>query len=123
MKNGALINVRCSWAMNILPVEGMVRLCGTKGGIDANNGLVANHVIANRQVDSKIATRGFMPRRVNTIDRNPMVMPDEAEAKIWVDALYGQGELFVKPEQALTVTRVLDAIYESAGTGRTVYFD
>ncbi|MDE6837723.1 MAG: Gfo/Idh/MocA family oxidoreductase [Acutalibacter sp.] len=123
MKNGALINVRCSWAMNIIPVEGMVRLCGTKGGVDANNGLVANHVVANRKVDTAIATRGFRPRVANTIDRNPMVMPDEAEAKIWVDALCGQGELFVTPEQALTVTKVLDAIYESARTGKTVYFD
>ena len=123
MKNGALINVRCSWAMNIIPVEGMVRLCGTKGGVDANNGLVANHVVANRKVDTAIATRGFRPRMANTIDRNPMVMPDEAEAKIWVDALCGQGELFVTPEQALTVTKVLDAIYESARTGKTVYFD
>ena len=123
MKNGALINIRCSWAMNIIPVEGMVRLCGTKGGIDANNGVVANHVVANRKVDTKIATRGFRVARPNTIDRNPMVMPDEAEAKIWVDALYGEGELFVTPEQALTVTKVLDAIYESARTGKTIYFD
>lgn len=124
MKNGALINIRCSWAMNLIPVEGMVRLCGTKGGIDANNGVVANHVIANRKVDNKIATRGFMPQRPrNTIDRNPMVMPHEAEAKIWVDALLGEGELFVTPEQALTVTKVLDAIYQSAKTGETVYFD
>ena len=52
-----------------------------------------------------------------------MVMPQEAEAKIWVDALYGEGELFVTPEQALTVTKVLDAIYESARTGKTIYFD
>lgn len=123
MKNGALINIRSSWAMNIIPTEGMVRLCGTKGGLDANDGVVANHVIANRKVDSKISTRGFFPRVMNTIDRNPMVMPEEAEAKIWVDALCGVGELFVTPEQALTVTKILDAVYESARSGKTVYFD
>lgn len=124
MKNGALINIRASWAMNIIPTEGMVRLCGTKGGLDENGGVVtANHVIANRKVDSKITTRGFRPRMMNTIDRNPMVMPEEAEAKIWVDALLGEGELFVTPEQALTVTKILDAIYESAKTGKTIYFE
>ena len=32
-------------------------------------------------------------------------------------------QLFVTPEQALTVTKVLDAIYESARTGKTIYFD
>ena len=52
-----------------------------------------------------------------------MEMPQEAEARIWVDALCGQGELFVTPEQALTVTRILDAIYTSAASGKTVYFD
>lgn len=123
MKNGALINIRCSWAMNLTPHEGMVRLCGTKGGIDTYNGVVANHVIAGRQIDSKIATRGFRRPVPGLIDRNPMEMPQEAEARIWVDALCGQGELFVTPEQALTVTRILDAIYTSAASGKTVYFD
>ncbi len=123
MKNGALIILRCSWALNIIPVEGSVRLCGTKGGIDANNGVTANHVIANRQIDSKIETRRrqMMPR--NTIDRNPQVPANVAEAQIWVNALYGEGELFVTPEQALTVTKILDAIYKSAASGKTIYFD
>lgn len=125
MKNGALINVRCSWAMNLIPKEGMVRLCGTKGGLEtAGFGEVtANHVVANRCVDTKIATRNMFARHGGGIDRNPMVMPQDAEAKIWVDALLGQGELFVTPEQALTVTKILDAIYESAKTGKTIYFD
>lgn len=103
----------------------MVRLCGTKGGLDtAGFGEVtANHVIANRCVDSKIATRSMRPHMAGTIDRNPMVSPQDAEARIWVDALLGQGELFVTPEQALTVTKILDAIYESAKTGKTIYFN
>jgi len=127
MKNGALINIRSSWALNIIPHEGMVRLCGDKGGLDSGSGMggsvTANHIVANREVDSVIATRGFRPRNAGTIDRNPMLMPQEWEAKIWVDALLGEGELFVTPEQALTVTKVLDAIYESAKTGKTIYFD
>ncbi len=124
MKNGALINIRCSWAMNIIADDGMVRLCGTKGGIGTvGMDLVANHVVADRCIDSKIATRrmSFMPR--NTIDRNPQLSPNEAEAKIWVDALYGEGDLFVTPEQALTVTKILDAIYKSAASGKTIYFE
>ena len=35
----------------------------------------------------------------------------------------GKGELVVKPEQAFVVTQILDAIYESARTGKAVYFD
>ena len=33
------------------------------------------------------------------------------------------GEVVVKPEQAIVVTRILEAIYESAKTGKAVYFD
>ena len=128
MKNGALINIRSSWALNIRPNERLVRLCGTKGGIDEQGAgmsadVVANHVVANRLVDTKIETRAMRPRNPGLIDRNPQEMPQEAEARIWVDALLGKGELFVTPEQALTVTKVLDAIYESAKTGKTIYFD
>lgn len=123
MKNGALINLRCSWALNMIAPSGSVLLCGTKGGLDNSDGVRANHVIANRQVDSKIATRGFRFAPPNLIDRNPMVMPNEAEAQIWVDALLGKGRLFVEAEQAYTVTRILDAIYQSSATGKTIYFD
>ena len=44
------------------------------------------------------------------------------EAKVWLDALEGKGELVVKPEQAFTVTKILDAIYKSAATGKLVEF-
>ena len=44
------------------------------------------------------------------------------EAKIWLDAIEGKGELCVKPEQAFTVTRILDAIYKSSATGELVKF-
>ena len=123
MKNGALINLRCSWALNMIAPGGSVLLCGTKGGLDNSDGVRANHVVANRQLDSKIATRAprFMPS--NLIDRNPMVMPNVAEAEIWVNALLGKGGLFVTAEQAYTVTRILDAIYQSSATGKTAYFD
>ena len=59
----------------------------------------------------------MFPRMMNTIDRNPQKDPNQMEAEIWVNALLGEGELFVTPEQALTVTKILDAIYRSAQSG------
>ena len=123
MKNGALINIRSSWALNMITPKSMVTLCGTKGGIDMEDGVRANTVIAGRQVDSKIASRSpFSFHPAGTIDRNPLKNPNEAEAEIWVNALLGKGELFVKPEQAYVVSQILDAIYQSASTGKTIYF-
>jgi predicted dehydrogenase len=40
----------------------------------------------------------------------------------WIDAIQNDGEPAVLPEQAATVTRVLEAIYESAATGKTIVF-
>ena len=34
-----------------------------------------------------------------------------------------EGEITVKPEQAIVVTQILEAIYTSAKTGKPVYFD
>ena len=49
--------------------------------------------------------------------------PATIEAKTFLDAIRGKGELVVLPEQAIVVTRILDAIYQSAKTGKPVYFD
>ena len=120
MKNGALINIRSAWAINMEPPKSSVVLCGTKGGLDTEDGVRANHVIANRQVLSSIQSQSM---HVPFTPRNPGLSPNDAEAKLWVDALMGRGELFVKPEEAFVVSKILDAIYRSAETGKTIYFD
>ena len=51
-----------------------------------------------------------------------VLSPEEKEARNVYDAiLYGK-ELRVKPEQALVVTQILEAIYESGKTGKPVIF-
>ena len=45
------------------------------------------------------------------------------EARQWIDAVLNDKEPTVKPEQAIVVTRILEAIYESAKTGKEVVFD
>jgi predicted dehydrogenase len=49
--------------------------------------------------------------------------PKDLEARQWIDAIKNNGEPLVKPEEALTVTRILEACYESAATGKPVCFD
>ena len=51
------------------------------------------------------------------------VQPYDVECKVWLDAIEGKGELVVKPEQAFVVTKILDAVYESAQSGKQVVFD
>ena len=40
----------------------------------------------------------------------------------WLNAILNGTEPLVKPEQALVVTQVLDAIYKAAATGKEVRF-
>lgn len=125
MKNGAVINLRASWALNMAEEAGAnsdatALLCGTKGGIDTLGDVVRlNHVVARQKsityVGEKIAPYipGFSAGEA----------PKSVEAELWVKALKGECELYVKADEAYVVTRILDAIYQSSKTGKPVYFD
>ena len=113
MKNGATIVLESSWALNMVESEGaQTLLCGTKAGADMKDGLRINRVHYGRQCIEKPDLTTGMPEN-----------PDDIEQRIFYHAVADGAELVVKPEQALVVTRVLEAIYESAGTGKTIYFD
>jgi predicted dehydrogenase len=45
------------------------------------------------------------------------------EAAQWINAVVNDTDPCVLPEQAFTVTRILEGIYESAKTGQPYYFD
>jgi len=118
MKNGATINLRASWALNMVTKPGMVLLCGTKGGLDTYDGVRLNHVVAGQSSVTMVGekVRPFIP------GFGGGEAPPSREHEIWVAALKGEGELFVLPEQAFVVSKVLGAIYESSETGKPVYF-
>jgi len=120
MKNGATIYLKSSWALNMAINPGMAVLCGTKGGLDIEDGVRLNHVVAGRQSITKVGEN--ISDWIPGFSDSPGVV-ESKEASIWVKALKGEGELFVKAEQAFTVTRILDAIYESNRTGKPVYFN
>ncbi|MBC7981960.1 Gfo/Idh/MocA family oxidoreductase, partial [Candidatus Parcubacteria bacterium] len=118
MKNGSTINLRASWALNIVTNPGMVLLCGTKGGLDNYDGVRLNHVVAGQSSVTMVGEK--VPPYIPGFGDEQA--PPSKEHEIWVAALRGEGELFVSPEQAFIVTKVLDAIYESSRTNKPVYF-
>ena len=116
MKNGAVISLRASWALNILDTrEQKVTLCGTGAGADMNNGLTINGVAYDGLYDMR---PDLTPDRLHQGETAA-----DREAQQWFDALDGLREVPVKPEQAMMVTRILEAIYTSAQTGKAVLFD
>lgn len=119
MQNGATIVLESSWALNTLDIrEAECTLCGTKAGADMRDGLRINGVKYNRQYVEK---PDMSAGGVDFFDGSDNASPNEAQ--IFVNAIIKGTDIIVKPEQALVVTQILEAIYESAKTGKPVYFD
>lgn len=120
MENGATIELNASWALNTLDVEeATATLCGTKGGADMHDGLRLNGVRYNRQFTMTPNLKANSVAFYEGEGEDMQVL----EQKVFTDAVRGVGKLTVLPEQAIVVTRILEAIYQSAKTGKPVYFE
>lgn len=123
MENGATISLDASWALNYAdPGEAQTLICGTKAGADMSDGQLRINGVANGR--QYITTPDFKAGGVAFFDgSNGKCEPQVVEAQVFLNAIRGKGKLVVLPEQAAVVTRILDAIYESAKTGKPVYFE
>ncbi|MFR8034797.1 MAG: Gfo/Idh/MocA family protein [Lachnospiraceae bacterium] len=120
MKDGAVIELESSWALNTLDVdEAKTSLCGTKAGADMKDGLRINRVQYNKQcVEKPDLSSGGVAYFDGTAETET-----DREQRVFYEAVTQGKPLTVLPRQAATVTRILEAIYESAKTGKTIYFD
>lgn len=119
MKNGATITLESSWALNTLEVdEAKTSLCGTKAGADMKDGLRINRVQYNRQCVEKPALSADGVQFYSGAGDDP----NEKEQNAFYRAVMEDAPLVVEPRQAMVVTQILEAIYESAETGKTIYF-
>ena len=121
MKNGATIILQSSWALNTTEVrEAVTTLCGTKAGADMpqSGELVLNGVMNNRQY---VLKPDFHAGGAAFFD-GVVEKESDTEARVFAEAIRGKGKLYVLPEQAAAVTRILEGIYLSANTGKPYYF-
>jgi len=121
MENGATIMLESSWALNMLDTrEAITTICGTKAGADMLDGLRINGIRNGCQYVLKpsLAAGG-----VAFYDGNGNEAPEVREARQWIDAVINDKTPCVTPEQAYTITRILEGIYTSAKTGEAYYFD
>ena len=128
MENGATLTLEASWLINMDDVrEGMVTLCGTRAGATMRKGERNKHrMVLNKVVHDRLTTEEpdlNIPFNVGPVSVGLQGLgPDERECVRWLDAVEGKGELFVKPEQALVVSQILEALYISAQTGELYRF-
>lgn len=119
MENGATIILESSWALNTLDIgEAKTTLCGTLAGADMREGLRINKADLGKLVTVKPSLDAA---GVDFFDGSA-TEPQDVEAKLWIDSILNDTEPTVKPEQALVVTQILEAIYKSAKTQQAVLF-
>lgn len=120
MENGATIILESSWALNTLEVdEAKCSLSGTEGGADMKGGLRINGEKHSRlyttEVDLKAGGVAFYDGKSESAA--------DVEMRSWINAIDQDIDPVVTPEQAYVVSQILEAIYESASTGKAVYLN
>ena len=135
-KNGATVILEASWAINmIVSNEAMTMLCGSKGGADMFppagpvlrtadfQSVGTQSVRFNGEHSGRLFIQNYAMPAGFIGDGNKAESFDGGylEMQAWLKAVRGEAELVVKPEQAYTVTCILEAIYNSAASGDVVY--
>jgi len=120
MKNGATVVLESSWALNIRKAgEAKVTLCGTEGGADMWDGLWINAEKHGKQYVQEIELgAGGVAFYDGKEERDT-----DVEFRVWYDAIENDTTPVVTPKQALVVSELLEAIYESSKTGKAISFE
>ncbi|MHA6485367.1 Gfo/Idh/MocA family protein [Paenibacillus sp. strain BS8-2] len=119
MENGATIVLESSWALNTLEVdEAKCTLSGTEGGADMKGGLRINGEqhsrLFTKEIDLNAGGVAFYEGKSEK--------DSDLEMRMWIKAIDEDTDPVVTPEQAYVVSQILEAIYESAKTGKAIYF-
>lgn len=126
MKNGAAIYLEAAWALNVLEAkEASTTLCGTLGGAEIHHGMAypKDELIFNRAkngilMEEKMSTIGA----IDFFKGGGQQAEGIAECTYWLKALQNNTAPLVKPDEAFMVTKILDSIYKSAKSEKTIEF-
>ena len=125
MKNGATINLEASWALNILESrEASTTLCGTAAGAEIHSGMSysKNELIYNRGRNGQLMEETISPVGGVAYFGGGGGEEGTIDCRQWLEAVQKGTQPLVKPEEALVVTQILDAIYQSARENKEVKF-
>ena len=126
MKNGALINLRASWALNYMDSrEAATTLCGTKEGAEIKYGgsYPQTELIFNRVRHGKMTHEMLSGEALVDYFEGVNEPAGVLEAKQWINAILNDTEPCVKPDEAFRVTQILEAIYNASDTNSTIKFN
>lgn len=126
MENGATIFLEASWILNTTDAnEASFTLCGTEGGVEVKQGMSGEGVgvtINHARYGSLMVERPSVGGGVAYFSGTTGGDPGVIEAKQWLESIINDTQPLVKPEQAIVVTQILEAIYKSHNSGKTIEF-
>lgn len=125
MKNGATIALEASWALNILESrEASTTLCGTAAGAEIRSGMSysENELIYNQGRNGQLMEESISPIGGVAYFGGGGGEEGTVDCTQWLKAIQENTEPLVKPEEALIVTKILEAIYQSATEKKEVKF-
>jgi predicted dehydrogenase len=105
--NGASLLFETSWAANIREDSTSISLSGTTGGMDVFP-LVINQAKHGMLLNSEAV---WMPGEDT---------PDCDQAENFIDSCLGFTEPLVKPKEAMKISKIIEAIYESSANGSMI---
>ncbi|WP_203567569.1 Gfo/Idh/MocA family protein [Aestuariimicrobium ganziense] len=107
-ENDVTMMLECSWAINIPESKENISLSGTKAGLEV-------FPLSVNKADHEMLTT-WTPDWVP----GAKVDPGDHQAADFIDSILGGGHPTTKPEQALQVTQIVDAMYRSAEAGHAI---
>ena len=125
MKDGSAITLEASWALNILESrEASTTLCGTLAGAEIHSGMSygKNELIYNRGRNNQLMQETLLPIGGVAYFGGGGGEEGTIDCRQWLEAVKNGTQPLVKPEEALTVTKILDAIYRSARENKEIRF-
>ena len=119
-KNGAVLAIEAAWMLNTLADTAHIpQLFGTKAGVDFLDryAMTIHGIREGSTYDEKVQIPGASPFMWSPGRQGAY------EAEHWIRAILEDKEPEVSPYEALSVCKIVDAIYESSKTGKTVFID
>jgi predicted dehydrogenase len=113
--NGAALQLEVSWVLNLPKSSTETLICGTDGGAQLDpltifqekHGTIVDVVVPEKATEGQDASRE----------------PNHVHQMIgWIEAIREGTSPLVLPEQALMVSKIVDAVYTSSETGVAVQF-
>ena len=125
MKNGATIFLEASWALNVKQSrEACCTLCGTLAGAEMLGAMSTGEhdLLFNKTCHGVLTEEHFSQGDEVAFFEGESKEPQDLEAQQWLSCIENDTDPVVLPEQAFMVTKILDAIYQSAKTGKEIKF-